>query len=77
VLGNADPLSIYNSIYSINIDEYKFLLSEQNWWQTVMRHLKILLLKHDGNTEWRIIPWGKSHLDYHRKDGYILMSFEL
>jgi hypothetical protein len=41
-----------------------------------MRYLIILLLRHDGSTEWRKIPWGKAHLDYHRKEGYILMSFE-
>jgi len=42
-----------------------------------MRRLQILILKHDHTTEWRVIPWGKAHLDYHRKDGYILMSFEV
>jgi hypothetical protein len=41
-----------------------------------MRKLTILLLKKDGTTEWRFILWGKKHLDFHRKDGYILMSFE-
>ena len=40
-----------------------------------MRYLKVLLLKNDGNIEWRIIEWGKKHLDYIRNEGEILMSF--
>ena len=40
-----------------------------------MRYLKVCLLTWDGNTEWRLIPWGKKHLDLIRKEGHIIMSF--
>ncbi len=42
-----------------------------------MRHLKILLLKWNGTTEVRVIPWGKKLLDIHRKEGDIIMSEEV
>jgi hypothetical protein len=41
-----------------------------------MRRIRICLLKWDGTTEWRVIPWGKRHLDYHRKDGDVIFYFE-
>jgi hypothetical protein len=39
--------------------------------------LRILLLLKNGKTEWRVIPWGKAHLDWHRKDGDIVFSEEI
>jgi hypothetical protein len=42
-----------------------------------MRRIRICLLKWNGTTEWRVIPWGKRHLDYHRKDGDIIMYFDI
>lgn len=36
--------------------------------------IRILLLKPDGSLEWRVIPWGKAHLDWHRRDGDIVFS---
>jgi hypothetical protein len=40
-----------------------------------MRYLRVCILRWDGQTEWRIIPWGKYHLDQIRKDGDIILSF--
>lgn len=42
-----------------------------------MKMLRILILKHDGTVEWRVIPWGKAHLDWHRRDGDILFTEEV
>jgi hypothetical protein len=41
-----------------------------------MRRIRICLLKWDGTIEWRVIQWGKRHLDYHRKDGDVIFYFE-
>jgi hypothetical protein len=37
-----------------------------------MRLIWVHLLLTDGTTEWRHIPWGKSHLDELRKVGIII-----
>ena len=34
-----------------------------------MRHINVHILWENGETEWRIIPWGKAHLDFIRKCG--------
>jgi hypothetical protein len=39
-----------------------------------MRYLRVLLLKWDGSTEWRVIPWGKLALDCIRREGDIIYS---
>lgn len=39
-----------------------------------MRQVIVLLLKWNGKTEWRIIPWGKLYLDRIRIEGDIIMS---
>jgi len=43
---------------------------------TRMRYIHICILLWNGKTEWRVIPWGKKHLDLHRKDGDIIMYRE-
>jgi len=42
-----------------------------------MRTVDVQFLKPDKTIVWLTIPWGKSHLDWYRKQGYtILMTVQ-
>jgi hypothetical protein len=40
-----------------------------------MRYIYVHVLRHGGKTEWRIIPWGKAHLDYIREQGGVIIGY--
>ena len=40
-----------------------------------MRYIYVHVLREGGVTEWRIIPWGKAHLDYIRKNGGVIIGY--
>ena len=41
-----------------------------------MRYINVHVLWKGGVTEWRIIPWGKAHLDYIRGQGGVIIGYQ-
>jgi hypothetical protein len=40
-----------------------------------MRFIHVHLLRQDGKTEWRRVPWGKRYLDDLRRQGYAIIGY--
>jgi len=38
-----------------------------------MRMLTMMVLTPDKEVKWLTVPWGKGHLDYYRKQGYLIL----
>jgi hypothetical protein len=41
-----------------------------------MRYIYVHVLWHGGKTDWRIIPWGKAHLDAIRAVGGVIIGYQ-
>lgn len=41
-----------------------------------MRTVKVQMLTPDKKIIWVTVPWGKSHLDWYRQRGYIILMTE-
>jgi hypothetical protein len=38
-----------------------------------MRMLTLMVLTPNKEVKWLTVPWGKGHLDYYRKQGYLIL----
>jgi hypothetical protein len=38
-----------------------------------MRMLTMMVLTPNKEVKWLTVPWGKGHLDYYRKQGYLIL----